>query len=282
MIGIRGTYARLNQMLDAAMDGSFEESEYSETELSKLESKWKRFLVSAQLSQEQLKKERESIQSLVSDISHQVKTPLSNILLYTQLLEEQELEEESRALAKEIKAQSRKLEFLLQSLVMASRMETGMFQFVPVKQELSKMLQEVVVGARQKAKEQKIQVCVTEPKVPISAVFDQKWTAEALGNLLDNAVKYSHAGGEVSVSVTEYEMFVRIDVRDQGLGIPEEELPLVFQRFYRGKQVLGEEGVGLGLYLARQIAEGQGGYLVAKAKPGEGSVFSMHLPKGDG
>lgn len=138
MRGIRSTYAKLNQMVDAAIDGSFTESEFNETELSKLEAKWKRFLVSAQLSQEQLQEERAGIQALVSDISHQLKTPLANILLYAQLLEEQGLEEGSRALAGEIKRQSEKLEFLIQSLVKASRLETGTFQMFPKEQEVSR------------------------------------------------------------------------------------------------------------------------------------------------
>ena len=99
MRGLRGTYTRLNQMVDAAIDGSFEEEEFNETELSKLEAKWKRFLVDAQLSREQLRQERASLQGLVSDISHQLKTPLANLLLYAQLLEEQELDEGSSALA---------------------------------------------------------------------------------------------------------------------------------------------------------------------------------------
>ena len=102
MRGLRGTYARLNQMVDAAIDGSFEEEEFNETELSKLEAKWKRFLVDAQLSREQLRQERASLQGMVSDISHQLKTPLANLLLYAQLLEEQELDEGSRALAEEM------------------------------------------------------------------------------------------------------------------------------------------------------------------------------------
>ena len=102
MRGLRGTYAKLNQMVDAAIDGSFEEEEFNETELSKLEAKWKRFLVDAQLSREQLRQERASLQGLVSDISHQLKTPLANLLLYAQLLEEQELDEGSRALAEEM------------------------------------------------------------------------------------------------------------------------------------------------------------------------------------
>ena len=279
MRGLWGTYARLNQMVDAAIDGSFEEEEFNETELSKLEAKWKRFLVDAQLSREQLRQERASLQGLVSDISHQLKTPLANLLLYAQLLEEQELDAGSRALAEEMKRQSEKLEFLIHSLVKASRLETGTFQIFPREQELFPMLRETALQAGANAARRRIQISLPQPEPCVHAVFDPKWTAEAFGNLLDNAIKYSHPGGRVSVSVTEYEMFVRIGVHDQGIGIAEDEIALVFQRFYRSRQAGAEEGVGLGLYLARQIAEEQGGYLTAESKLGEGSSFYLFLPR---
>lgn len=276
---IRSIYARLNQMLDAAIDGSFEESDYNETELSKLETKWKRFLVSSKLSQEQLKKEQASIQALVSDISHQTKTPLSNILLYSQLLEEQELDQSGREIAEEIRRQSQKLEFLIQSLVKASRLETGTFQMFPKGQDVLPMLREAVAESEKKAAEREIQITFSEPEAPAYALFDRKWTSEAMCNLLDNSIKYSPPGSKVWISITEYEMFVRLGVHDQGVGIPEEEISQVFQRFYRGSQVREEEGVGLGLYLARQIVEGQGGCLMADSKPGAGTAFFVYLPK---
>ncbi|MCI9646422.1 MAG: HAMP domain-containing histidine kinase [Lachnospiraceae bacterium] len=279
MRGLRGTYARLNQMVDAAIDGSFEEEEFNETELSKLEAKWKRFLVDAQLSREQLRQERASLQGLVSDISHQLKTPLANLLLYAQLLEEQELDGGSRALAEEMERQCGKLEFLIQSLVKASRLETGTLQMFPREQEVFPMLRETALQAGAKAAKRGIRISLPQPEPCVRAVFDPKWTAEAFGNLLDNAVKYSQVGGGVSVSVMEYEMFVRIGVHDQGIGIAEDEVALVFQRFYRSRQAGGEEGVGLGLYLARQIAEEQGGYLSAESRLGEGSSFYLFLPR---
>ena len=110
------------------------------------------------------------------------------------------------------------------------------------------------------------------------AVFDPKWTAEAVCNLIDNAVKYTPAGS-VTVSVRAYELFVRVDVEDTGPGIPEEELAKLFQRFYRGGAASGAEGVGVGLYLVRQIAQGQGGYVKAFSRPGRGAKFSLFLPR---
>ena len=110
------------------------------------------------------------------------------------------------------------------------------------------------------------------------AVFDPRWTEEAVYNLLDNAVKYTPRGGAVRICVTAYPLFTAIHVSDTGAGIPEEEQAKVFQRFYRGEAHREEEGVGIGLYLVRQIAQGQGGYVKVSARPGAGSTFSLYLP----
>ena len=290
--GGRSTYQKLNQMIDEAMDGTFSEMDYEETEISKLEAKWKRFLVSAKLSSQKVEEERKKIQELLSDISHQTKTPLANILLYSQLLEEQNLDETSQNLVAEIVKQSEKLEFLIQSLVKTSRLEAGTFRFSPKTQELSGMLWEIKEQAKQKAGKKNMQILQPEwekdigknsPEQEIEsikAVYDRKWTTEALYNILDNAVKYGNANSNIEISVHAYEMFVCITIRNEGKGISEEEIPLIFQRFYRGKYAGETEGVGIGLYLARQIVEEQGGYIKVTSK-GEGWIgFSVYLPRG--
>ena len=279
--GIRYTYQRLNQMIDEAMAGTFEEQSYDETELSKLESKWKRFLTSSKLSKQKLEQERANIKEIVSDISHQTKTPLSNILLYSQLLAEQNLDEGSRKLVSEIIKQSEKLDFLIQSLVKTSRLETGTFQLEPKSQEVKAVLEEIISQAEQKAEKKKIRIILEEPVSDVRAKYDKKWTEEALYNILDNAVKYSEAESEIHIRVKEYELFVCIEICDCGNGISEEEIPLVFQRFYRGKEVREEEGVGIGLYLARQIIEGQKGYIKVSSKMKQGCEFSVFLPKSE-
>ena len=278
-------------MIDEAMAGTFSENDYEETELSKLEVKWKRFLTSAKLSNQKVEEERKKIKELVSDISHQTKTPLANILLYSRLLEEQKLDDTSQTLVSEIVKQSEKLEFLIQSLVKTSRLESGTFQLNPKRQEVYPMLYEIAEQAKEKAKKKKIQIVLPElekdrendfekqGKEKIKAVYDKKWTAEALYNILDNGVKYGNEGSTIEISVQEYEMFVCITVCNEGEEIPEQEIPLIFQRFYRGKNVGEEEGVGIGLYLARQIIQEQGGYIKVTSK-GDGKVkFMTYLPR---
>ncbi|SDA11858.1 His Kinase A (phospho-acceptor) domain-containing protein [Ruminococcus sp. YE71] len=268
--------SRLEKMLDDGINGTFEESAYDETKLSKLETKWLRYLTTSKLSHLKTEKERATLKELVSDISHQTRTPISNILLYIQLLEEQPLDEESRGLVSEIRDQSEKLSSLIDSLVKMSRLETGTIQLTPTEGSIAELIDSAAGQARMSADAKNIRIETEEPD--FTANFDSKWTQEALFNLIDNAVKYSPEGSEVRVSAQSFEMFVSISVSDNGIGIPESELQLIFTRFYRGREVREQNGVGIGLYLARQIAEEQGGYITAERKV-NGSTFKLYLPK---
>ena len=267
----------LDKMLEEGINGTFEESDYNETALSKLESKWFRYLTSSKMSYQKTLAEKEKLSELVSDISHQTKTPLSNILLYSQRLGEQELSEESRALAEEIRRQSEKLDFLIKSLVKTSRLETGTFQLTPVRGNLDTVISSAIKQILPYAESKAIKI-MYKP-MSLEAIFDSKWTQEALYNILDNAVKYSSANSEVTVKVEPYELFSCIAVADKGIGIAEDEQPAVFGRFYRGKNVREQNGVGIGLYLARQIIEEQGGYITTWSVIDKGSVFKIYLPK---
>ncbi len=107
---------------------------------------------------------------------------------------------------------------------------------------------------------------------------DSKWTAEAVFNLLDNAVKYTPAGGAIRVSAQQWEMYVKLSVSDTGKGIPESNQAAIFRRFYREEEVHEQQGVGIGLYLTREIVTRQGGYIKVVSEPGKGSEFSIMLP----
>ena len=275
------TLDRLDKMLEEAMSGEFKESSYDETKLSRLESKWKQFLGNSFVLKENLEKERDSVKSLVSDISHQTKTPMTNIKMYSQLLEEN-LEsgntEQNQLLIQEIIRQTDRLEFLIQALTKLSRLESNVVEVKPVKQSVRILIEAVVNSMSEKARRKQIEIQVLS-ELTGEACFDLKWTKEALENILDNAVKYSSEGSQITITVTEYELYTAIGVKDQGIGIPEEEIPKIFGRFYRSEQVQQEEGVGIGLYLAREIVSKQDGYLKVKSKSGEGSEFQMFLRK---
>lgn len=276
--GAGKTLRRLDEMMTEAINGTFEESRYDETELSRLESKWKQYLTTSKMSLQKTQIEREKMKALVSDISHQTKTPLANILLYAQLLEEKTKDEEEKELAQQILNQTAKLEFLIQALIKMSRLETDVLEVMPVCQSVNPLIEQAVEEIRGKVVQKQIKISVEETD-EIQAVYDLKWTLEALGNILDNAVKYSSVGSLIRIEVKEYEFYVCIRVQDQGMGIPEGERTRIFERFYRGSQVQQEDGIGIGLYLARQILQKEKGYIKVQSKPGEGSCFGMYLAR---
>lgn len=264
----------LGKMLEAAMEGNFTEDSFDESLLSALESSFAHYLAASTVSARKVDAEKEKLKALIGDISHQTKTPIANILLYTQLLKEQPGNTDC---LEALEGQTKKLQSLIDALVKTSRLETGVIALHPESGELGTVMTSAVSQLRPKAEGKNITITLERGKA--NAVFDPKWTEEALYNLLDNAVKYTPSGGSVSVSTTVYPMFSAVHVRDTGPGIAEEEQPKIFQRFYRGEAHREQEGVGIGLYLVRQIAEGQGGFVKVRSQPGQGSTFSLYLPR---
>lgn len=281
MFGQR-TLERLDKMLDEAMAGTFRESDYDESRLSRVESKWKHFLGASVLSKENIEREKDRVKELVSDISHQTKTPMANIHLYVELLREKldALEDagESLKMLEEIERQTEKLEFLIQSLTKMSRLESNIVEVKPVCQEISSLLDAAIRDVLPRAEKKNVEVENTYSG-PGTAFYDRKWTKEALFNVLDNAVKYSAFGSKVIVSVTEYELYTAISVRDFGIGIGEEDTAKIFGRFYRSEEVQQEEGVGIGLYLTREILRKENGYIKVSSKPGAGSDFTLYIQR---
>ena len=289
----------LEEMLDAAIAGGFLEKDYDETCRSAIESRMAQYLKKCESLQKKREADQKKISTLISDISHQTKTPLTNISLYTELLLEKDLPKEAEECALQVRGQAEKLQFLLHTLIRSSRLENGIITLYPKKQGVRKMAEAAVSQIRPKAQQRGIRIEVgagRKDRQPEErqleerqledrqledrqAVFDEKWTQEALYNLLDNAVKYTDPGDWIEVCWTEYELFLRIDVTDHGIGIPEQETGRIFGRFVRGEQVRNQEGVGIGLYLADQIVTGEGGYLKVKSIPGERTTFSMFLSK---
>lgn len=272
----RKTLNRIDEMIDSAADGRFEESRFTERWLNRTEAKMYRYLSAGQTSYRRIEEERNAVKELVSDISHQTKTPVSNILLYTQLLRENPASGNAENMLVKIEEQTEKLKFLIQSLVKISRLENGIVAVTPTENSVKRLIESIDYTAA--AQENGVRFTVHD--IPdMIAVFDFKWTAEAIANIVDNAVKYTPRGGNVSVKAAEYEMFVRVDIADTGIGISEEETAKIFMRFYRSAAVRDERGVGIGLYIAREIITRQGGYIKVSSEPEKGSVFSVFLPK---
>ena len=271
------TIRRLDDMLTAAMNDSFSDKAFDESRLSSLESRLWRYLAASALSARNVREQKDQISALISDISHQTKTPVANLQLYAQLLSEQPLTPQGKDCAAALSAQADKLQTLIEALVKTSRLETGILTLHPQPGEISSVVERAVAQYAPKAAEKDI--TLTTRQTEGSAFFDPKWTEEAVCNLLDNAIKYTPSDGTVTVEVKNYELFSAIRVADTGPGISEEEQAQIFGRFYRASGAWQAEGVGIGLYLTRQIAEKQGGYVKVESTPGKGSVFSLFLPR---
>ena len=271
------TIRRLDDMLTQAMNDSFSEESFDESRLSALESRLARYLAASALSERNVREQKDQISALISDISHQTKTPVANLQLYAQLLCEQPLTPQGKDCAAAISAQAEKLQSLIEALVKTSRLETGVLALHPQPGDISPVIERAAAQYAPKAAEKSIALTVAQTEG--SAVFDPKWTEEAVCNLLDNAVKYTPSGGSVTVEAKNYELFSAVRVSDTGPGIPEGEQAKIFGRFYRTSGAWQSEGVGIGLYLTRQIAEKQGGYVKVESTPGMGSTFSLYLPR---
>lgn len=276
-ITVKKTMNGLSDMLDRAISGNFDQNTFDETMYSSLEAKLAKFLAQSSLSSDKIKSERDKIKELIADISHQTKTPIANILLYAQLVSETELPDECRQYVNQLVTQSEKLNFLINSLVNLSRLETGIISVSPKKDYISRLLGAVMENILPKAKAKDIEIVL--PETDCEAVFDIKWTAEAINNIADNAVKYTPSGGKIEFSIIPYDMFCRIDISDNGIGIAKEEYSKIFGRFYRSANVSDEDGVGIGLFLAREIISSGKGYIKVSSEPGKGSTFSVFLPK---
>lgn len=229
-------------------------------------------------NRESISKERADLQELISDISHQVKTPISNLKMVNATLLEQPMpEEKRREFLQASSGQLEKLDFLMQAMIKTSRLETGVISLERKVQPIYDTLAAALGGILLNAERKNIHVSVDCP-TDIVLAHDRKWTSEALFNILDNAVKYTPTGGDIQVSVQSWELYVKIDIMDSGKGIAENRQGMIFKRFYREEEVHDIEGIGIGLYLAREIVTMQGGYIKVTSTVGRGSTFSVLLP----
>ena len=272
--------SELCKTLDNMIDGDEEPkpTDNSETLFARVNHRLTRLYQIMQGNRRKVEEERQELQTLVSDISHQVKTPVSNLKMVTDTLLTRPVTEAERIdFIKGVRSQTDKLDFLFQALVKTSRLETGVIRLEKKPGHIYDTVAQAMSGIVYAAEKKQIGVSVDCPE-NLTVAHDSKWTAEALFNLLDNAVKYTPAGGKITVTVEEWEMYVEIKVTDTGKGISESNQAAIFRRFYREEEVHDQPGVGIGLYLAREIITQQGGYIKVVSELGNGSAFSIMLP----
>ena len=247
--------------------------------LNRINSDLNKLSRSLNLKIKNINKEKESIKELVTDISHQLKTPLASLKLYNSLLLEEELDEEDRIeFLTTNKMSINKLHNLIDSLVNISRLEASMISIKKEDKSIKQTLTKAIDSVKGKANLKNIKISVTDFKDKIIP-HDSKWTEESIFNILENGVKYTHDNGKIEVSLQETINFIRIDIKDSGIGIDKSEFNNIFKRFYRSEKVKEVEGSGVGVYLSRKIIESQGGNIIVSSKIGQGSKFSLFLTK---
>lgn len=221
--------------------------------------------------------EQESIKKLITEIAHQLRTPLANIESYLNLCRGDATQEELEVYLEAIQISERKLAFLIESFIKISRLEHYCIQIKKEKQDIRQTILQAMVALKEKADAQQVELKLLTAE-PLNVLHDKNWLCEAIQNLLDNSIKYSYAGSTVEISFQDNEMFTSIQVRDYGIGIEEEEETKVFTRFYRGKRVTTQEGFGIGLYLAREIVLLHDGFMKVTRKE-TGLLAEIYLPR---
>lgn len=249
-----------------------------DTLLSKVQMKLKRLEeITAALAADS-ERGKQEVQGILSDLSHQLKTPVSNVMMYCDTAMNPALSEAERARCMEIlKGQVEKLDFLVQAMIRMARLEQNMIVLHPDRVRSSELLRRAEEDIRAEAEAKDITVEVECGKDSF-LYCDEKWTAEALLNILDNSVKYSPAGSRITICSERLESYTKIQITDEGMGILPEHAADVCKRFFREERAAKVEGLGIGLYLTREILEKESGYLKIHSVREQGTTVSVYLP----
>lgn len=283
--------------IDCCMRGEMPNQLFTEDTLAdKVRSRLTVLYEAMKLREEVVNREREELQSLISDVTHQVRTPMTNLRMLNETLLASALEQQSESAqtAASDKAEKReyesqvqflqsaqkqiqRLDFLMEALIKTSRLETGLITLSKKETPVCDTLADALGGVLLAAEKKNLNI-TADCSEDLTAFYDRKWTTEAVFNLLDNAVKYTQEGGHIRVSAQRQEMYLQIRVSDDGPGIEEKNHNLIWKRFFREDSVHEEDGAGVGLYLVRQIAALQDGYVKVRSEKGRGTDFYIYLP----
>ena len=274
----RRMYQEVDRMMDRLLDDKvIEQTDLKEGEISALAGKARRIQEKLQIEVGGAQREKEQVKSLISNMSHQLKTPLANIMMYEEILEDESLPraEQEKFLGK-MKKQSEKVEWILNSLFKMVKLEQDVIVFEAEAALIRRTLLDAVNLVYEKAERRQIEI-ETEYFPDCRLYHNPKWTTEVFANILENAVKYTPRNGLITIGMRRYEMYTEIWFRDTGMGIAKEELTEIFKRFYRSRDVENMDGSGIGLYLSKLILEKEKGYMNVASEPGKGSCFSVFL-----
>ena len=270
-IVLRNEMLELSDYIDKALDGNLEITEFDEKELSKIKSKLIKFLYASQVKEAKINTEKSKTKDLIADISHQTKTPITNLSLYISLLEDDPKDEYLEI----IKYELNKLEFLIQNLVKSSRLESDIISLQKHQSNLKDIVEDVLKEFKVTLDEKDLSINLKDEDLFFA--LDERWLKEAIHNLVDNAIKYSPNGSTINISIYKSYLNYNLDIENECKDISEETLPKIFERFYRGKNSVSKDGLGLGLFIAREIIEKHGGNI--RASLDENRIkFSVDFP----
>ncbi|ABS42620.1 sensor histidine kinase [Clostridium botulinum] len=227
---------------------------------------------------ELLKKEKVQLAKAISDISHQLKTPLTSMMVMADLLSDNNLNEEKRIeFTKNIEMQLDRMQWLLTSLLKISKIDAGTVNFKKDKVVVSTLIEKAIkpLLIPVEIKEQTLNI---KGDSSVNFTGDLNWTIEALINIIKNCIEHTQEGGTISISFDENPLFTEIKISDNGNGIPKEDLPYIFKRFYKGKNA-SEESIGIGLAMAKSIITSQNGDINVTSRKNEGTCFNIKFYK---
>jgi len=266
------------------VDGNFKVKLFKEKEgeLSKLNFEFNRMSKCLQLTLEELREEKKLLKNMISDISHQLKTPLTSLKMFNELLldgadEQPEIRREF--LGKSL-VQIDRMEWLIHTLLKMARLETGIIELNKEESDLCKSIKEEIMSLNMKIKMKNIQLITNGLDKSLYLKFDKKWMGEAIRNVINNAIVYTPNYGTIIISIENKEGIIKIIIEDTGIGISKEDLPHIFSRFYQGKnsKTMSQNGSGIGLSLTKLIIEKHNGFIEVNSSLGEGSTFKFILP----
>lgn len=272
-------YQNFLDKTDEILSGKKVDLSFDESMDSAITERLSRIVEISRLQKQVAEEERDVVKSLITNISHQIRTPLANITLYTGLLKERINDSESTRLADKIENNAGKLNFFMKELLKSSYAEQEIIAVSPKSMDFDTVLKRSCQSVELDAMKKKIQLIPEYHACKIYA--DPKWTEEVFTNVLENAIKYSPEGATVTIQSVLYESFVCVRIVDHGIGIPEEEQGKIFQRFYRGTNVTDKQGFGIGLYLAREVLRKQQGYMKVKSALNKGTTVEVFLSRKD-
>ncbi len=282
--------AYLTEYLRQVEEGTYGISlERSQDVFSNLEDEIYKTVLALRESRESLKKEKENLARNLADISHQLKTPLTSLNVLNELLQRRLVKEEDIALVRKMETQTERLGGLTAALLTLSRADAGVLSFeireVPVSDLISCALEPVLPLLEEKG--QQVRICGEKDDLDEKEGFGEKdifmacdlgWTREAVGNLLKNACEQSPKQTEITIRIWDNPIYTGIAIEDEGRGFSEEELPRIFQRFYRGSSAQ-KDSIGIGLSLAKSLIESQNGEIRAQNRAGGGARFLIKFYK---